>query len=153
MGLRRKGRELAMQTLYALGFAETSDEFVEYSLLKQYPEVFHQLLTSERIDYSSPLSAFAEELIKNTIINLDDIADQITKHSANWSMESLAPLERSMLQIAVYELMFTDTPPAVVINEAIEISKKYSSEGAGKFLNGILDAVSKELKDTQDQRR
>ena len=53
-------------------------------------------------------------------------------------------LDLSILHIAVYELLFTDTPPAVVINEAIEIAKKYSSESSGKFLNGILDAIKRE---------
>lgn len=147
MGQRRKAREIAVQTLYALDFAEVSQEFAEYSLLNQYPEVLQQLTNSEGIEASSPLYAFADELVKNAIINLEEIEQEIDKHTENWSFESLAHLDRSIMHIAVYELMFTDTPAPVVINEAIEISKKFCSENTGKFLNGILDAINKEIKD------
>jgi N utilization substance protein B len=148
MGMRRKARELAVQTLYALDFAEIGTEFKEYDLLNQYPEILDQLARRESIDASSPVFAFAEELIKNTIINLDDLEAEIGKHSENWSVDSIAHLDRHILQIATYELIHTDTPPAVVINEAIEIAKKFCSEGSGGFLNGILDSVKKDLQET-----
>lgn len=147
MGLRRKGRELAVQTLYGLNFAEVTGEFQEYSLLNQYPDLMYQLFKNERVTTGTPLASFCEELIKNTIINLEEIEEQIAKHLANWSMENLAPLDRSILQVAIYELLYTDTPAAVVINEAIEISKKFCSENSGKFLNGILDAINREIKE------
>lgn len=145
MGQRRKARELAVQTLYALDFAEIGDEFREYDLLNKYPEIMNQLAAAEKMENAAPVLDFAEDLIKNAIINQEEIKAEIEKHSENWRVENIAHLDRSILHIAVYELMFTGTPPAVVINEAIEVSKKYCSEGSGKFLNGILDAVNKEL--------
>lgn len=146
MGLRRKGREFSIQTLYALGFVEANPEFTQYSLLNEYPEHFAQLLKSEKVQQGSALAAFAEELVKNVIINLEEIHEQIAKHIENWSLESMDPLDRCILQVSVYELMFTDTPTPVVINEAVEISKKYCSESSWKFLNGILDAVNREVR-------
>lgn len=146
MGQRRKARELAIQTLYALDFAEIQGEFREYSLLNEYPEIMLQLTDSEGIDPTSSVYAFANELVKNAIINIDDVEAEIVKHSDNWSLGDIAHLDRNVLHISVYELMFTDTPPAVIINEAIEIAKKFSSEASGKYINGILDAVNRELK-------
>lgn len=145
MGQRRKARELAVQTLYALNFAEVGEEFPEYESLNKYPELLDQIAHAEKIDRSSQVLAFAEDLVKNAIINREAVEAEIDKHSENWRLENMALLDRSILEIAVYELMFTDIPPAVVINEAIEISKKFCSENSGKFLNGILDAVNREL--------
>lgn len=149
MGLRRKARELAVQTLYALDFSEQSGDFVEYSLLNQYPDIMREMAAVEGVDATAPVFAFADELVKNAIINMDDIRAEIEKHSDNWQFNDIAYLDRSILHIAVYEMLFTDTPPAVIINEAIEISKKYCSEQTGKFLNGILDSIRKALRDAQ----
>lgn len=147
MGIRRKARELAVQTLYALDFAEVGEEFREYELLNTFPEILQQLSETEGVDDASPVVAFADELVKNAIINMAEIDGEIDKHSENWRLDRIAHLDRNILQIAVYELMYTDTPAAVVINEAIEISKKFCSENTGKFLNGILDAIQKEMKE------
>ncbi len=147
MGQRRKAREIAVQTLYALDFAEIGKDFREYELLNKYPEILEQIAASEELPTTSPVYAFADELVKNSIINTEEIEAEIDKTADNWSFECIAHLDRSILHIAVYELMFTDTPPAVVINEAIEIAKKFCSETTGKFLNGILDAINKEVKD------
>lgn len=147
MGQRRKAREIAVQTLYALDFAEIGKEFPGYELLNKYPEILQQLAEGENIPLSSPVYAFADELVKNAIINSEEIEAEIDKNTENWSFESIAHLDRSILHVAVYEMMFTDTPAAVVINEAIEISKKFCSENTGKFLNGILDSINKEVHD------
>lgn len=147
MGQRRKAREMAIQTLYALDFCELKEDFKEYSMLNEYPAVLSQLADNEGIQTGSPVYAFADDLVKNTIINIEYLEREINKHTDNWSCESIAHLDRSILHIAVFELIFTDTPAAVVINEAIEIAKKFCSEPTGKFLNGILDAINKDLKE------
>nr|MDK2851357.1 transcription antitermination protein NusB [Candidatus Cloacimonadota bacterium] len=143
MGLRRKAREFAVQCIYALDFAEIKEDYREYSLLNEYPEILRQLTSAEHIKPSSSLYAFADELIKNTIINIEDIEAEIDKYTEHWSLESIAHLDKSILIVAVYELMFTDTPAPVIINESIEIAKKFCSEHTGKFINGILDAINK----------
>jgi N utilization substance protein B len=149
LGQRRKARELAAQTLYALEFKELDSEFREYGMLNSYPEVMQQLAHVEKLDNSPVVLDFAEDLVKNAIINQESIKAEIEKHSEHWREENIARLDRGILHVAVYELMFTDTPAAVVINEALEIAKKYCSEGTGKFLNGILDAVKKEMQDKE----
>lgn len=145
MGQRRKAREMAVQCLYSLEFTEVEGEFREYGLLNEYPEILGNLGASENINTGSSVYAFADELVKNCIINIGDVEAEIEKHTDNWSLDTIARLDRSILSISVYELLFTDTPPPVVINEAIEISKRFCSEPSGKFINGILDAINKEL--------
>lgn len=136
---------MAIQCLYSLEYAEVGGEFREYDLLNAYPEILENLAAIENVSLSSPVYAFAEELVENTIINIDDVEAEIERFADNWKLDEIAKLDRSVLSLSVYELKFTGTPPAIVINEAIEISKKYCSEQTGKFINGILDAIQKNL--------
>lgn len=149
MGQRRKAREMATQCLYSLEFAEAEREYREYGMLNEYPEILATLSSAEGISPTSSVYAFADELVKNTIINIEDVEAEIDKHTDNWSLESIAHLDRSILSVAVYELLFTDTPAAVIINEAIEIAKRFCSEHTGKFINGILDAIHRDLEQIQ----
>ncbi|HNT52326.1 MAG TPA: transcription antitermination factor NusB [Candidatus Syntrophosphaera sp.] len=149
MGLRRKARELAAQTLYALDFAELETEFREYQLLNLYPDILTELSKLQEMDNTAQVVDFADDLVKNVIINDQEITASIDRHSINWSATSLARLDRGILRVAVYELVYTDTPAPVVINEAIEIAKKFCSESSGKLLNGILDAVHKEMQEKE----
>lgn len=153
MGQRRKAREFAIQSIYALDFADVQADFREYGLLNEYPEILNQLTSAENVKPGSSLFAFADELVKNTIINIEGIEAEIDKYTEHWALESIAHLDKSILIVAVYELMFTDTPPAVIINEAIEISKKFCSEHTGKFINGILDAINKGIPHSMPGRR
>lgn len=136
---------MAVQCLYSLEFSEVEREFREYGMLNEYPEVLQSLSSAENINPSSPVYAFADELVKNTIINIEDVEAEIDKHTDNWSLDNIAHLDRSILFVAVYELLLTDTPAAVVINEAIEIAKRFCSEPTAKFINGILDSIRKEI--------
>jgi N utilization substance protein B len=71
----------------------------------------------------------------------------ILKHVKNWRFERFAVIDRSILRLAIYELRATDTPPKVILNEAVDLAKKFSSEDSGAFVNGILDAFRKSLPD------
>jgi N utilization substance protein B len=74
-------------------------------------------------------------------------ADQlIVQQAENWRLERLAVIDRAILRLAIYEMRATDTPPKVVLNEAVELAKKFSSEEAGSFVNGILDSIYNSLK-------
>jgi N utilization substance protein B len=89
--------------------------------------------------------AFANQLFEGVtreIVLLDEI---IIKHADNWRFERLAAIDRAILRLAIHELRATDTPPKVVLNEAIELAKKFSSEESGPFVNGILDAFRKTM--------
>jgi len=90
---------------------------------------------------------FANRLFEGAVKETPAIDELIVKQAENWRLERLAVIDRAILRLAIYELRTTDTPPKVILNEAVELAKKFSSEEAGSFVNGILDAVRKSLKD------
>ncbi|MCD6182394.1 MAG: transcription antitermination factor NusB [Candidatus Cloacimonetes bacterium] len=145
MGMRRKGREIALQTLYSLDYVETGAYLQELELLDKFREQLVDIAADQDIDEENRIFLFAEDLIANVLRNLEPIDIQINGHSTNWKVERLALLDKSLLRIATYELLFTDTAPAIVMNEAIEIAKKYCSESSGKFINGVLNGINEEL--------
>ena len=85
----------------------------------------------------------AEELVRGVAANRRSIDDAIEGASANWRLDRMAKVDRNVLRLAVYELRHrTDVPVKVVINEAIELAKKYGAEGSGAFVNGVLDQLA-----------
>ncbi len=89
---------------------------------------------------------FANGLFEGAAKDVAALDEIIVKQATNWRFERLAAIDRAILRLAIYELRVSDTPPKVVLNEAVEMAKKFSSEEAGSFVNGILDAVHKSLK-------
>jgi len=89
--------------------------------------------------------AFANRLFEGTAREISALDELIVKHAENWRFERLAAIDRAILRLAMYELRTTDTPPKVVLNEAVDLAKKFSSEDSGAFVNGILDAFRKSL--------
>jgi N utilization substance protein B len=89
---------------------------------------------------------FAEPLIRGTIEHRNTLDAQITKYVKNWELHRIAAVDRNILRLAIYEMLYReDIPPVVSINEAVDIAKKFSTEDSGKFVNGILDKVKGEL--------
>ena len=129
MGTRRKAREAALQLLF-------QTEFNDISLgvaLKQFWK-------NKKSD--KDMRAFSRALVENVITHKDDIDLTIQSVSKNWRVSRMAVIDRCILRMAVCELIFDeDLAPAIVINEAIEIAKKFSGTEAANFINGILDAV------------
>ena len=89
--------------------------------------------------------AFANQLFEGTAKEVSALDDIIRKHCENWRFERLAAIDRAILRLAIHEMGSADTPPKVVLNEAVELAKKFSSEESGAFVNGILDSVHKSL--------
>lgn len=89
--------------------------------------------------------AFANTLFEGAAKEAPQLDELIVKHCENWRFERLAAIDRAILRLAVHELRATDTPHKVVLDEAIELAKKFSSEEAGGFVNGILDSIHKSL--------
>ena len=89
--------------------------------------------------------AFANRLFEGAAREVSALDEMIVKHAENWRFERLAAIDRAILRLAIYELRATDTPPKVVLNEAVDLAKKFSSEDSGAFVNGILDAFRKSL--------
>ena len=89
--------------------------------------------------------AFANQLFEGTAKETKSLDEIIAKHCENWRFERLAAIDRAILRLAIHELSATETPAKVVLNEAVELAKKFSSEDSGAFVNGVLDAVHKSL--------
>ena len=94
--------------------------------------------------------AFANKLFEGAAKYTDELDALIVQHAQNWRLERMAIIDRAVLRLAIYELRTRETPPKVVLNEAVDLAKKFSSEDAGAFVNGILDAVNKALVEKAD---
>ncbi len=131
MGQRRRAREHALQGLYMYEVGKTP-----VASITQF----------EWIDGGIPdeVRDFTVELIEGTINNLEKIDSLIKDYSRNWKPERLTVIDRSILRLAIFEMMFMpDIPTVVTINESIELGKTFGGENSGQFINGILDAVKK----------
>lgn len=135
MSLRSKGREFAMQMLFQWDISEQN-------LSKLESNFWRSAKAAENT------KAFANRLFEGAAKEAAVLDEAIVKHAENWRLERLSAIDRAILRLALYELRATDTPPKVVLNEAVELAKKFSSEDAGGFVNGILDAFHKSLKNS-----
>ena len=131
MGIRRKTRELVLQALY------------QGELLKKpAPEQFS--LFAENFQLNQKVVPLAKEFLAALYYRLADIDSTIQTHAENWRLDRMSVVDRNIIRIAVYEMIYCkDIPASVSINEAIEIAKKFSSDDAGPFINGVLDAIRK----------
>ncbi len=133
MGKRRKAREYTLQVLFQLEFDNSKPENVFDSFWK------NKRATKEIKEHS-------RWLVDKITSHRENIDRLIQSVSANWRISRMAIVDRNILRMAVCELLYEENlAPAIVINEAIEIAKKYSSEDGATFVNGILDAVRKEI--------
>ncbi|NWF50871.1 MAG: transcription antitermination factor NusB [Ignavibacteriaceae bacterium] len=132
---RRLARERVLQILYACEMEGNS---------------LNDLVQNVLIDLSNEADKkFSQELIQKVTLNKKIFDEMISKRVANWEMNRIALIDKILLRMAICELLyFEDIPPKVSINEAIEIAKIYSTSASGKFINGILDAILNELKET-----
>ena len=134
MGTRRKSRELAMQMLF------------QGDLGKQKPEEVEELFWGSREDVDDETRGFADDLHRLATQREDEVDELIQKHAQNWRLERMPVVDRNLLRAAVAEMIgFPKTPAAVIINETLEIARRYAAPESIKFLNGVLDAVGREL--------
>jgi N utilization substance protein B len=137
VGVRRAGRELALQALYSLDLNPTNSKV----MLQQFWENFQE---------SAAIREFAGELVEGVVTNREVIQKRIKSQSKNWSLSRMAKVDLNILRIGVYELLFrSDIPKNVTINEAIEVAKKFGTEESPAFINGILDEIAASLPDKQ----
>jgi N utilization substance protein B len=137
MSSRFKARELALRALY---WAEVGNENDRQKFLENFWDspVKSDAVTQE----------FATKLIEGVLVNRSAIDDTIARHALNWKLSRMAVIDRNILRLGAYELLYCqDIPPKVTINEAIELAKKYGDHNSGRFVNGILDSINKETDD------
>jgi transcription antitermination protein NusB len=138
MGTRRKSRELAMQMLF------------QGDLGKQNPEEVERLFWDAREDVDEETKGFADDLHRVATQREDEVDALIEKHAQNWRLERMPVVDRNLLRAAIAEMLgYPKTPAAVIINETLEIARRYAAPESIHFLNGVLDAVGRELLETR----
>ncbi|HUU81813.1 MAG TPA: transcription antitermination factor NusB [Acidobacteriota bacterium] len=129
MGKRRRARELAIQVLFHLEFSP-DDPNKAFDLICQ------------SFNYQRSTRSFSKELVLGVCEKKKDLDKLLTEASKNWRLERMSRLDRSILRLATFEMLFReDIPPKVSIDEAVEVGKKFGSEDSGSFINGILDNI------------
>lgn len=158
MGKRREARERAVQFLFQHDLNPPADldaaltEFWDSQRAAAIAEDKGPANWGQPVELP-PLSTaeaemrlFAEPLIRGAVEHRDEIDAHITQHVKNWEIHRIAAVDRNILRLALYEMLYReDIPPVVSINEAVDIAKKFSTEESGKFVNGVLDKVKGEL--------
>lgn len=136
MSNRHLARTIAMQTLY------------EWDFNGRQPTDLVALLKDNQKQFAPDFSddGFSEALIRGVMDHAEDIDGVIVKYAPEWPLDQITIVDRNILRIGVFELKFsTDVPPKVAINEAIEVAKGFGGESSGKFVNGVLGAVYRDL--------
>ena len=135
---RHKAREQTLQMLFEWDQRRRPvDEITR--------DYYGSLLVAEDAATKPRPDAFAQQLLQGVTENLTGIDELITQHAANWRIERMPAVDRNVLRVAVYEMMRTDTPAAIVIDEALELARRFAGEESVQFINGVLDAIRKEL--------
>ena len=142
MGSRRKARECALQMLFAADVAEMSADEVVRSYWAELGES----------DLDATAREFATRLAARTLSNLELLDERIRSRAEHWRISRMAVVDRNILRLAVYEFLYEPTPRTVAINEALEIARRFSTYEATQFINGILDAIKRDLDEQQPQK-
>ena len=135
IGRRTRGREAALQILYfwEVGRAQPLSAIEAY-------------FAEHQPDADESLVAFASRLVLGTVAEADELDRVIEQHARHWRVERLAVIDRIILRLAIWELRHeADTPAAVVMNEALELARRFSSDESVRFVNGVLDAVMRRV--------
>src|SRR5215831_18204514 len=140
MGTRRKSRELCLQMLF------------QSDMGKQTPEQVRNTFWAERSEVDDEVRGFADDLFNVAATRQLEIDDLIQKHAQHWRMDRMAAVDRNVLRASVAEFLgYQDTPKPIIINEALEIARKFSSPESVQFINGVLDSIAKELSLTESK--
>ena len=140
-GTRRKSRELALQMLFQLDMGKQSTDEVR------------KTFWGERRDLDEKVQSFADDLFRVAAEREAEIDQIIERNAEHWRMERMAAVDRNVLRCGVAEFVgFPETPKPVVINEALEIARRYSTPESVQFINGVLDSVARELPEVKKQR-
>ena len=132
---RHQAREAALQALYLWEVGRTEPE-----------QALETFFTEHRTDTPDAVRDFASQIVLGTTAEVAELDALISRHSANWRIERLAVIDRLVLRMAIWELRHaSDTPAAVVLNEAIELARTFGTDDSVRFVNGVLDGIRKSL--------
>jgi N utilization substance protein B len=133
---RHRARQQALQLLYQWDLRRTPLN----EILTGY---YESLLIAEESPIRPRRDIFAEGLFAGAVKEIAGIDEQITRHAEHWKIQRMPSVDRNILRLAVYEMLHTETPPAVAIDEALELARRFSGEESVHFVNGVLDAIRK----------
>lgn len=141
MRKRTRSRECALQILYQIDITKS-----------RFSGTLSDYLMDREV--SGEIRNYCEKLVEGTLTNLGNIDSTIIRYATNWQLNRMAVVDRNILRLATYELLYLeDIPPKVAINEAVELAKKFGDNDSSKFVNGVLDKISREeLKDVEKIR-
>ncbi len=138
MGTRRKSREMALQMLFQAEMGKQTPEEVRLSFWKERSDV-----DEETRGFADDLFRIATDESNARTVGIDSL---IQKHAQNWRLERMAAVDRNLMRAAVAEMLgYPKTPRPVIINESLEIARKFSSPESVNFINGVLDSIAKEI--------
>ena len=143
-GARRRAREMALQTLYAIDLSQARVEAAPPREVRGPRETFDGVAAH----FESPHAArdFAWELTSEVRRHAAELDERIGARARNWRVPRMATVDRNILRLGAYELAHTDTPTAVVLDEAVELARRFGSDASPAFVNGILDALAHEFR-------
>ena len=139
MGKRRKGRILAFQALYAWDTADSKNSALKDLLDFSWEE-------------NRPSVTFSRLLVAGAVENIKTVDSMIRKHLLHWDFSRVNSVDKALLRLGVYELLFQTAPPRVVIDEAVEISREYGTDDSYRFINGVLDGIHKTLQNDEKEK-
>ena len=142
MGSRRKARECALQMLFAADVAEMPHNEVVQTYWAELGDT----------DIEEPAREFATRLASGALSQVQALDERIRSRAEHWRIARMAIVDRNILRLAVYEFLYEPTPRTVAINEALEIARRFSTYEATQFINGILDAIKRDLDEQQPQQ-
>ena len=137
MPSRHRARERALQMIFQWEASKDAPD--------QVLSTFWGGLAADMGEELPKEDAFSNDLLSGVVRNSKEIDALICKHASNWRLERMAAVDRNILRMAIYEMRSGKTPAAIVINEAIELGRRFSGEQSARFLNGVLDAIRKTL--------
>ena len=132
MSARSKARKRALDAIFAADIRKESPEDLLDATLDQVAKRQNQ----------DEIFGYAKDLVVGVVENHEEIDDLIETYSEGWSLERMPNVDRAILRIAIWEILYSETPSGVVVNEAVELAKEYSTEESGGFINGLLSRVA-----------
>ena len=155
---RRRGREVALQVLYSIDLATsprdrvtdeaTPDGEAKPAFDLPADEAFAAVV--EHFEVPAGTQVFARGLVERVREHAEQVDAMIAAHAKNWRIARMAAVDRNILRLGTFELAYTDTPSAVVLNEAVDLARRFGSDPSPAFVNGILDAVARDVRESAE---
>jgi N utilization substance protein B len=138
---RRRSREAALQVLYALDLSRAAAGGLEGAFAE---EAFEN--AAAHFELPPAARAFARELVHGVVAHREKLDPLVSRHATHWRLDRMAAVDRNILRLAAYETLYTSTPAAVVIDEAVGLARRFGGDASPGFVNGVLDALAREVR-------